>query len=302
VSLIFNDFDNRISAIENKLDLLCSLLSPPDCSFSLYGWLDEWLAVYKKPFLKPTGFLQLEICINKHIKNNLPDMPLCRVSAADVSKCMAGIASSRMRKYAYDTFGAALRQAFKNGYISENPFSRTDGVTHRRRPGRALTLAEQNNFLNVITGNKLELLYKFYFLTGSRRSEALRVAWSDVDYLGGRLRIPGTKNTCADRFIPLFPRLRALLGGMPLCGDSLFPYTVNLVKLNFRRLKKAHGLNFRIHDLRHTFATRCLESGIAINTVQKWLGHSNASTTANIYTHVSTAFEREQAALFDPAF
>lgn len=51
-----------------------------------------------------------------------------------------------------------------------------------------------------------------------------------------------------------------------------------LNKYNFRKVT--------VHELRHTFATRCLESGIDMKTLQMLLGHADYSTTANIYAHV----------------
>jgi Site-specific recombinase XerD len=44
--------------------------------------------------------------------------------------------------------------------------------------------------------------------------------------------------------------------------------------------------DIRIHDMRHTFATRLFENGVAPKTVQALLGHADITTTMNIYTHV----------------
>lgn len=51
-------------------------------------------------------------------------------------------------------------------------------------------------------------------------------------------------------------------------------------------LKKYNFRKVTVHELRHTFATRCLESGIDMKTLQMLLGHADYSTTANIYAHV----------------
>ena len=52
--------------------------------------------------------------------------------------------------------------------------------------------------------------------------------------------------------------------------------------------------NHKLHDLRHTFATRCIENGIPMKVVQQWLGHSDYQTTANIYTDILSDFELKQ--------
>lgn len=57
---------------------------------------------------------------------------------------------------------------------------------------------------------------------------------------------------------------------------------------HFKKLLKEAGLqNIRFHDLRHTFATRCLECGIDMKIVSKILGHSTIQITADLYTHVT---------------
>jgi integrase len=204
-----------------------------------------------------------------------------------------------MKKMTFNVYNASFRQACRLKLIFDNPMLQVDPVTHKYKTGKALTLEQQKEFMRVISKNRLRPLYVFYMLTGCRRSEALTVKWSDVDYDNGTVCIKGTKTDNAIRIIPLFDELRELLNIIPKKGGYIFGYTANKVKMNFQRMLLKLPFKFRLHDLRHTFATRCLENGIKINTVQKWLGHSKASTTADIYTHVTTAFELEEVKRFN---
>lgn len=274
---------------------------PSECPYTLYSWLDEWYNTYKVPNLKESSLYQLRVCIDKHIKGNIDDLPLNRLTPLDIQKTLGKIESTRMQKYSYDTLGACLTQAYKLGMI-DDIMTKTDKIKHTRKQGQALTLDQQSYFLKAIKGNKLECLYRFYLLTGCRKSEALGIKWSDIDYRSKRIHVSGTKTICSDRYIPLFPELEKLLKKIPKTDELIFPYTDNLVNCNYNRMKTKYGIETRIHDLRHTFATRCLENGISINTVQKWLGHANASTTSNIYTHVQPKFELEEIRKFNPKF
>jgi len=59
---------------------------------------------------------------------------------------------------------------------------------------------------------------------------------------------------------------------------------------------------YTVHSLRHTFATRCAEAGIAPNTTKKWLGHSTIDLTLNVYTHVNQDFEKQEQEKLDTHF
>ena len=55
----------------------------------------------------------------------------------------------------------------------------------------------------------------------------------------------------------------------------------------FPKLLAQHGLrHIRFHDLRHTCASLLLKNGVPMKQIQEWLGHSDFSTTANIYAHL----------------
>mgnify|MGYP001049004973 FL=1 len=77
-----------------------------------------------------------------------------------------------------------------------------------------------------------------------------------------------------------------------LDNESIFRTKLGNISADYLRhrlnnvLRKYNLRKVTVHELRHTFATRCLESGIDMKTLQMLLGHADYSTTANIYAHV----------------
>ena len=67
-------------------------------------------------------------------------------------------------------------------------------------------------------------------------------------------------------------------------GERLKP---NTLSSGFKRILETNGMRvIRLHDLRHSCASLLLANGIPMKQIQEWLGHSDFSTTANIYAHL----------------
>ncbi|MCL2631316.1 MAG: site-specific integrase [Firmicutes bacterium] len=275
--------------------------APAFASPMLFDWLSDWYKVYKEPNLKQNSLRQILNCIS-HIKRHLENKPLHEINGIQIQKALNQIPQSRTRKYVLQTLNNALNQAVKLGLLSINPITAVEPVKHSYKRGTALTDAEQVHFAQILKGNKHRALYLFYILSGCRRNEGLALKWQDISFSQKTIHIKGTKTETSNRIIPLFPALYNLLAGLPFGNSTstVFNTTLNALKSNFRRLQDNHGLNFRIHDLRHTFATNCLKNGISMKTIQKWLGHSRLETTANIYTHIQTDFELSEVEKYKP--
>lgn len=88
------------------------------------------------------------------------------------------------------------------------------------------------------------------------------------------------------------------------CAPSgVYLNSSNVIK-SFKRILKKCSLSsdFRIHDLRHTFATRLSEKEVAPKTVQELLGHSNVSITINTYTHVLDSVKKNAVSKLNELF
>ena len=129
-------------------------------------------------------------------------------------------------------------------------------------------------------------------LNGCRRNEVLELRWDDVDRTAGELRLRDAKT--GGRVVPLGPEARAVLSSIPRDEDN--PWVIagrlpgsHLTDLQrpWRRIRKQAGLEgVRIHDLRHSFASRALALGESLTMIGKLLGHTQVQTTAR-YAHLA---------------
>jgi excisionase family DNA binding protein len=136
--------------------------------------------------------------------------------------------------------------------------------------------------------------------TGARRNELLTLRWSEVDLERGTILLTRTKGG-TDRTIPVNKRLMDLLRGLKTGSNGGYVFTgpkgerIRTIRRAFQNACRRAGLTgLRIHDLRHTFATRLIRSGADIITVKELLGHHSVVVTER-YTHGED--ERRRAAV-----
>lgn len=299
------EYEKRFERIENGINKIFELLEKDgkkdmvNCPY-LFEYLDKWLKETKAPKITAKSLSILRSGVENYIKPNIEDKKLTEYKASDMLNVIDKVPYSYMKQVVYSIFRAVFKRAYQFDLIPDNPSDKLDFVKHTRKKGKALTRDEQSAFIKAVEKEKYKNLWLFYLLSGCRCSEILAIRWADIDYKQKRIFVRGTKNESAERYIPIFTQTAEILKNIPKESEYVFPYTQRAIQWNFDKIREAYGFKFRIHDLRHTFATRCLESGISMNTVQKWLGHKTASTTANVYQHVLTDFEKQEAERFNP--
>jgi integrase len=141
--------------------------------------------------------------------------------------------------------------------------------------------------------------------TGCRIGEAREVTWRDVDFDAGEIVVRGDAGTGTKnwelRRVPLIPDARALFERMrgERSGEPLEAKLFNVgecQKSLERGAKKVGTDRITHHDLRHLFATRCIESGVDIPTVSRWLGHKDGGALAmKTYGHLRREHSIAQA-------
>ena len=136
---------------------------------------------------------------------------------------------------------------------------------------------------------------RFLAYSGLRRSEA--EACHVEDDRGDTLLVRGTKTESAYRVLPVTPALRKVIDGIRLKRTSGPMLAIKSARIPLARACRRLGIPpLTHHDLRHYFATVCIESGVPIPTVADWLGHSDGGALLiRTYRHLRDRHSLEAA-------
>lgn len=144
--------------------------------------------------------------------------------------------------------------------------------------------------------------------TGMRRGEMFNLRWQDVDFTNKRITVVGnTSKTGQTRYIPLnvgafdvlqtWQRQTKRNAGSVFVGKHGKRFT-NIDKAWKVLLRDAKISDFRLHDLRHHFASRLVSAGVDLNSVRELLGHSDIRMTLR-YAHLAPAHLSDAVAVLN---
>jgi len=282
--------------------------------------LDQYKAVYKN-VISPFPAFQ-----NVTLRSLTPG----QIQSFYNQEIQRGISPATVRKY-HTNIHKCLQYALQLDIIDRNPADRVVLPKKQHKPKGMVYSAEQlRQLLDFFQGDILETLIQLTATYGLRRSEVCGLRWDAVDFekktisichtavssKDGVIYADSTKTRSSCRTLPLTTSMsqylkdvrqqqeknRAFLGeayvdsGYICVAADGTPLTPNAVSMHFRRMIKKSGLPYiRFHDLRHSVATLLHSAGRDIQDIQGWLGHSDISTTANIYSHFLYSAKRDMA-------
>jgi integrase len=189
---------------------------------------------------------------------------------------------------------------------SENPLRKVRMFSERDNLKERVLAEDEEARLLAASAPHLRLVIVALLATGARISELMALKWSAVDLERGTVLLTKTKSG-RNRLIPINAQLRTVLEAVKPSakGERVFMgpegNPVDSIRGAFVRARRRAGLEgLRLHDLRHTFATRLIRRGVDIITVQSLLGHSSVTTTQR-YTHSGEEQKRDAVRLLEPA-
>lgn len=289
------------------------------------AWFHYWIEHIKGNNVRYNTRRNYNERYGKNIRPLIGDMPLREIKPLHCQNVLNQM-SNRYSNSVIEQTRLVMRMIFdsavENELLAKNPVTKSVKCTSGRKAKamRALTIKEQKLFLKTIKGTSNYNQYALLLQTGLRTGELIGLRWSDVDFEKRVLHIrrtmeyrhstgewktgdPKTKNSVRD--VPLTQEALDILKdqkerllSMNITSTE-FPDSVFLCKNGtpiknsaydsklFYYCDKAGIERFSMHVLRHTFATRCIESGMRPKTLQMILGHSNIGVTMNLYVHVT---------------
>ena len=199
-----------------------------------------------------------------------------------------------------DSLRGIFDVAVGRGLVSRNPSAVVSKVAV---PHKKLELPTSEQFHQIVervrrsrtgTARGNGDLVEFLAYSGCRISEAIRVRPRDINFDQGRIWIAPGKNS-TPRFIPILSPMRDLLERIKAkprfvrsrSRDGFIMSVESCEKSLTRACKEVGAHRLTHHDLRHYFATKCIESGVDIPTVSRWLGHKDGGALAmRTYGHL----------------
>ena len=240
--------------------------------------------------------------------------------------------SNSMIEKAHQQLNQAFTIAMNKGYIVQNPM--VDVIRPKsnkeNKVVRALTVEEQEAFTNWLVDKPIdEFKYRNVYLlqmyTGLRVGEALALTTHDIDLKNKRLNISRTLTTDEKGNIIMGNKTKTYSGKRTIpIPYFLYPYIKEQIKIANKQINNDEKLLFKpnnskycrrstinnelkrifkqefnitdisSHSLRHTFGTRCIESGMAPVVVKRLMGHKDIAVTLNTYTSVLEQFKERE--------
>ena len=275
-----------------------------------------WLAD-KQQYVKMSTYCAYSLLLSNHLKPVFAkeqDVTEELVQAFVLGKLQQGLSRNSVKDMLM-VLKMVLKYAAKHGYMPWRQIDINFPTERRQNEVKTLSRVDQRRLMDHIQANFSFMNLGIYIClsAGLRIGELCALTWDDLDTDAGVVRIsktlqriymkdkgcteviigtPKSKNSV--REIPLAKELQRFIkplkkvvnGSFYVLTNSSSPTEPRSYRNHYRRLMQQLDLPLlKFHGLRHSFATRCIESKCDYKTVSVLLGHSSISTTLNLYVH-----------------
>ena len=286
-------------------------------------FLAKWLKDHCEVNLAPKSVLTYRQLIGTHILPQVGSLPLTGLKPLHVQAVYGQVQESgrspRTALHVHRVLRTALRAAVKWQLIAQNP---CDAVEAPRVQAIEMTLPDLDGIGRLLTaadGTRYGTMIRTTLETGLRLGEITGLRWCDIDldratltvrqtvqWLPGRGCVIRPPKTVRSRRVVALSQSaveslrqhrvaqqehRLRLGPVFEDHDLVFPSVVGTplnpsnIYREWKKITTEAGVSMRFHDLRHASATLALDAGVNVRVLSDRLGHSNTSTTLDVYAH-----------------
>ena len=283
----------------------------PNPGLTVADLAERYRAEHLEIRCKPKTRMAARTAIRKHILPALGTVPLANVERQKVMALHGSLSETpAMANFVVGVISRMFTMAEAWGMAPDGANPCREIVKYRvrirerfltdgefRRLGEELAGAVAEGKVSVQAAAAIRLL----MLTGCRCNEILMLKWNDVDLPGSEVRLRDSKT--GPRPVPLSAAAVKVLADLPRLPDNPWVIAGRVRGTHLTNLSAPWGIvraranlnDVRIHDLRHSFASRALALGESLPMIGKLLGHRKAQTTAR-YAHLARESVKEAAA------
>ena len=284
--------------------------------------------------ITPTQFGRVSRTIEKLEKTPIGKKNIDEITSNEIQEyinSMKNLSNSSISKI-YQQLNQAFKIAINKGYLMQNPMINVIKPRSLKQDKvvRALTVDEQQTFTDYLLNKDIKTCkYRNVFLIqmymGLRVGEVLALTTHDIDLRSKKINVHRTLTTDENNAVIMGNTTKTYAGKRILpIPDFLSPYIVEQMKIANNQENNEEKLLFKpynakytrrtnvnselqrimekyfditdisTHSLRHTYGTRCIESGMAPVVVQRLMGHNDIGVTLNTYTSVFDKFKENE--------
>lgn len=251
---------------------------------------ERWFTITKRPTVKPNTYKSFLHLYSAHIQPYFKGKIIEDLTAMQIQPLFTKLIAhnkTRTAQIIKVLLNQIFRAAIGERLIDQNPMDNVQVLKFESVKGTALLIEEERAFISALDGSEYKLSFLILLYAGMRRSElaSARIEDGFIVVKDSKKRV---NQVATERKIPITPMLRGILESASKrelkTAIKVNPETLTRA---FKRFCPLHHL----HELRHTFITRCQECGVPREVVSVWAGHAADKTmTSNVYTHFSEEF------------
>lgn len=285
------------TAKEKFIEALNKLFSSPGIirinrHVKFNDYMQQWLDTVKRPAVKDTTFKEYVYTTNKYINPEFEGKELISIKGFEIQAFINRFTEAEKFKTAqkiYNLLSPVFEYAVIDDIIQKSPMQRISIPRYEQSHGVSLTRAEEKFLIDKLLSEKSIYAQTFVLImyTGVRRSEL-----ASIDIKDGWIYVTTSKQRKGlkekRRSLPIPPMLQKVIHLIDV--QEVKKLKPDIVTNHMKDFFTSH----HVHELRHTFITRCQECGIQRELVSVWVGHSaDNSQTSTVYTHLDQYREHQ---------